>query len=331
MLERIRLLFIATAAGLIGQACYAVATPLEDCGPSTVPVVCLDAKLKAANQRLNVALKSAQEKIEKLQADRRRPVLGAFIDSQRKFNAYRDAQCTWQSINAAPGQSGLEFVKDCQIRETLLREQALQAFVAGNDEAAGLVAGSVPGPAAAAAEISAPAAASAPVAASDPTPAAPVADEKPKSQPAAVDTAPATVAPAPPVPAQEVAAAPAATREPAAAKRGFEWRLSRWVANGVEKAILPESGVSIAFDPSGKVSGQASVNRYSGSFRFSSDGRLEWSRAGFAVTRMAGSPALMAQEHAFLESLRRTVNYRVEGSELVLESTNGATVLTFTR
>jgi heat shock protein HslJ len=39
----------------------------------------------------------------------------------------------------------------------------------------------------------------------------------------------------------------------------------------------------------------------------------------------------MTQERTFLESLRRTAQYRVDGQQLVLESLNGATVLVFTR
>jgi heat shock protein HslJ len=113
--------------------------------------------------------------------------------------------------------------------------------------------------------------------------------------------------------------------------RGIEWRLVKWVANGAEKPIVADSAVTIAFDPSGKIAGNASVNRFSGTYRFDVDGRLEWPRAGFALTRMVGPPPLMAQERAFLESLRRTTLYRVDGPQLVLESQSGATVLTFTR
>ena len=126
----------------------------------------------------------------------------------------------------------------------------------------------------------------------------------------------------------ENAAAPGSS---SAGARGNEWRLVRWVANGAEKRIVPDSAVTIAFDPSGKIAGNASVNRFSGTFRFDVDGRLEWPRAGFALTRMAGPQPLMTQEQAFLESLRRTTLVRADGQQLVLESRNGATVLTFTR
>jgi heat shock protein HslJ len=40
---------------------------------------------------------------------------------------------------------------------------------------------------------------------------------------------------------------------------------------------------------------------------------------------------MMAQERAFLESLRRTSRYKVDGQRLVLESQNSSVVLTFTR
>ncbi len=303
---RICKLAIALIAAFCGYAGTASATPLQDCALSSVPMVCLDAKLKAANLQLNAALKAAQEHLEQLQAHGRRPVLGAFIDSQRKFNAYRDAQCSWQGIRAAPGANGADYVKDCQIRATLAREQELTEFVAG-DEA--------PAPAAAA-----------------PPPGEPESrSAKNMELPPAGDQL-AMVEP--PAAQPDSPAAPGSSSAPAsspAGARGNEWRLVRWVANGAEKRIVADSAVTIAFDPSGKIAGNASVNRFSGTFRFDVDGRLEWPRAGFALTRMAGPQPLMTQEQAFLESLRRTTLVRADGQQLVLESRNGATVLTFTR
>jgi heat shock protein HslJ/uncharacterized protein YecT (DUF1311 family) len=284
--------FISTAAG---------ATPLQDCAPSSVPMVCLDAKLRAANQQLNVTLKAAQEHLEQLQVHGRRPVLGAFIDSQRKFNAYRDAQCNWQGIRAAPGANGADYVKDCQIRATLAREQELAEFVAGDDTPA-------------------------------PWETAPSLEDSESriaknTEPPPAGDQPAVVEP----PVARPEKPPASSGSSSAGSRGNEWRLVKWVANGAEKSIVPDSTVTIAFDPSGKIAGNASVNRFSGTYRFDVDGRLEWPRAGFALTRMAGPQPLMAQERAFLESLRRTTQYRVDGPQLVLESQSGATVLTFAR
>ena len=279
----------------------AAATPLQDCTPSSVPMACLDAKLKAANQQLNATLKAAQEHLEQLQAHGRRPVLGAFIDSQRKFNAYRDAQCNWQGIRAAPGANGADYVRDCQIRATLAREQELAEFVAGDEPPA--AATTAPPPAEPESRIA------------KYTDLPPAAD-----QPAVVDQ--------PVAQPEKPAESPDSS---STGSRGIEWRLVKWVANGAEKPIVADSAVTIAFDPSGKIAGNASVNRFSGAYRFDVDGRLEWPRAGFALTRMAGPQPLMAQERAFLDSLRRTTMYRVDGPQLVLESRSGATVLTFTR
>ncbi len=292
---------IALIAAFCGYADMAAATPLQDCAPSSVPMVCLDAKLKAANQQLNATLKAAQEHLEQLQAHGRRPVLGAFIDSQRKFNAYRDAQCNWQGIRATPGANGADYVKDCQIRATLAREQELAEFVAGDD---------TPAPAATA-----------------PPPGEPESRSAKNMELPPAGDQPAAVQP--PAAQPEKPAAPSGSSS--AGSRGNEWRLVKWVANGAEKPIVADSAVTIAFDPSGKIAGNASVNRFSGTYRFDVDGRLEWSRAGFALTRMTGPQPLMVQERAFLESLRRTTQYRVDGQQLVLESQSGATALTFTR
>ena len=284
---------IALIAAFCGYADMAAATPLQDCATSSGPMVCLDAKLKAANRQLNATLKAAQEHLEQLQAHGRRPVLGAFIDSQRKFNAYRDAQCNWQGIRATPGANGADYVRDCQIRATLAREQELAEFVAGDDTPAS--------------------------AATAPLPVEPESrSAKNMALPPAGDQ-PAAVQP------------PAPSGSSSARSRGNEWRLVKWVDNGAEKPIVADSAVTIAFDPSGKIAGNASVNRFSGTYRFDVDGRLEWLRAGFALTRMTGPQPLMVQERAFLESLRRTTQYRVDGQQLVLESQSGATVLTFTR
>lgn len=270
------------------------AGPRAECAEAGAALPCLDARLKEANQRLNATLKAAQERLEQIQARGGRPMLGAFIDSQRKFNAYRDAQCSWQAVRAAPGENSAEYVRECQLEVTLAREADLAAFAAGEQE--------------------------------DATPAvAPEAPEVAASEPAPqADTAaaesPGTAAPS-----------PAPTPAPAAAGQTSEWHLVNWVAGGKPRALVPDSAITIAFDPSGKVSGKASVNRFSGTYRFDADGRLVWPAAGFAATKMAGSPALMAQEREFLAALRRTSRYRVEGQTLVLESPNASVVLSFAR
>jgi heat shock protein HslJ/uncharacterized protein YecT (DUF1311 family) len=288
----------AIAAILLGIVWLspAHAGPRADCASTGATLPCLDARLKEANQRLNVTLKAAQERLEQIQARGGRQMMGAFVDSQRKFNAYRDSQCSWQGVRAAPGENTAEYVRECQLLETLAREENLAAFARGDGQ--DVVIAVVP---------------------TEPAQPEPV---QTPPQAAADLPSPVTVDPPPVQPAP-----PQAT----SGSRGVEWRLTGWTVGGQQKPLLQDSSVTIAFDPSGKVAGNASVNRFSGTYRFDADGRLVWPASGFASTRMAGAPALMAQERAFLESLRRTSRYRVEGPELVLESANSSVVLTFTR
>jgi heat shock protein HslJ/uncharacterized protein YecT (DUF1311 family) len=291
--------FTIVSLGLLWtMSAAAEAGPRTECASTGATLACLDAKLKEANQKLNSTLKAAQERLEQLQAQGRRPMMGAFVDSQRKFNAYRDAQCSWQGVRAAPGENTAEYVRECQLLETLAREQDLAAFA--QDEV--------------------------PVAQSE-APSPPIVITRTESTPVIADEAtPVTVDPPPPP-----AVAPAPPPQAQAANRGVEWRLTSWIVGGQQKQILADSPITIAFDPAGKVAGHGSVNRFSGTYRFDADGRLVWPPSGFAVTRMAGPPALMAQERGFLESLRRTVRYRVDGPQLLLESANGSIVLGFTR
>jgi heat shock protein HslJ/uncharacterized protein YecT (DUF1311 family) len=307
-------LFIAGA--MLGACCARAQAPIEECAQGAVDrsslVACLDQRLRQATLQLNAALKAAQERVEQLEKENRRAGMSNFIDSQRKFNAYRDTNCTWQAVRAAPGSRGEEFVKDCQIRATLAREQELLAFA--RDEAG--------------------AALSVPV--QSPEPAMPgTTGQGTAANSAALNAAPPAVTvveeggvatvvtpPQPPVAARQAGGE---------AQRGVEWRLASWLADGLERALVPDSSVTISFDPAGRLSGNASVNRFNGRYRFNADGDLEWPRAGFSLTRMSGPPGLMRQERAFFEALRRTRHYRVEGGQLVLESADSSVVLTFVR
>lgn len=289
----------------------AAQTPIEECAPGAgdrnALIACLDQKLRQANLQLNAALKAAQDRVEKLEKENRRTGMSNFIDSQRKFNAYRDSNCTWQAVQAVPGSRGEEFVRDCQIRATLAREQELLGFAQG--------------------------ATAPPVSAAEPAESSPAVAEQIAPVPAVteVEEGGITVTVTPPQPPQPPQSSTAPRPADETARRGVEWRLAGWITDGMERALVPDSSVTISFDPTGKLSGNASVNRFNGLYRFNAQGDLEWPRAGFSVTRMSGPPELMRQERAFLTVLRRTRHYRVEGEQLVLESADGAVVLTFVR
>src|SRR5581483_329661 len=205
------------------------------------------------------------------------------------------------SVQAEPGNAGVEYVKDCQIRATIDRESTLRAFADDRTAAS-----------AAPAQVTV-----------EPSPAW----QAPESAAVAIEPPVAAPQPPPQVPIRrEVPPAGATT-----AQHGVEWHLVKWIVDGAERSLVPDSKVTIAFDPTGKVSGNASVNRFSGPFRFGADGGLEWPPVGFALTRTSGPSALMAQERAFVDALRKTARYKVAGEELVLESTDGLVELTFAR
>ncbi len=294
---------------LAGMGVHA-ATPLEECAPSTVPITCLDAKLKQANLQLNAALKAATARIEALQKEGGRSSMGAFINSQRQFNSYRDTNCSWLAAGATPGQRDA-LIRDCQIRATLAREQELLAFAAG-DAPRAMPAAPAPAP--------------------EPAPIA-VAGEAvdEEAPPASVAVAPRDETPDAVARVTPPAAAQPAGDSVAASRGGVEWALQSWAVDGVAQRLESGSNISITFDAGGKVAGNASVNTFSGSYRFDADGRLIWPGGGFAVTRKSGPPELMRQERAFLRTLRNMRDFSAEGERLVLESASGRTVLTFAR
>lgn len=309
---------------LLGAGTAIAQTPLEQCAKAAKDkgelIACLDRKLKDANLRLNTALRAAQERVEQLERENRRPGMSNFIDSQRKFNAYRDTNCTWQSVQAPQANRGEEFVKDCQIRATLARAQELMVFAHGE------------GSTAAASMTDSPA-----------TPTEPAPKDKP-DQPAVtvVEEGDAAVIVAPPeesprgadaAPAPEVA--PPENRPvqqpPPERRQAAQWKLLRWTERGREREIVPGSEIRVQFNPSGRIEGHASVNAFRGEYRFNQDGQLVWQASAFEVEKDAGTPTLMKQEQAFLKALRRTRRYQVEDGELTLENPDKSVMLVFTK
>ena len=90
------------------------------------------------------------------------------------------------------------------------------------------------------------------------------------------------------------------------------------------------AGVSIDADFSnGRVSGNAGVNSYSGSYTATATGSL---RIGPLVsTQMAGPPAAMAAETAYLDALERAGGYISDGTTLTISAANGDPLLEYAR
>ena len=108
-----------------------------------------------------------------------------------------------------------------------------------------------------------------------------------------------------------------------------DWDLKGMTVDGRQIVIDVDTRITIRFAPEGQVGGLAAVNRFSGGYTLSADGKLGWGKPGFVSTRMAGPPELMEKERDFLSGLPKTNVAILARRVLVLQSEDASTVLTF--
>ncbi|NTU72005.1 MAG: META domain-containing protein [Coriobacteriia bacterium] len=98
---------------------------------------------------------------------------------------------------------------------------------------------------------------------------------------------------------------------------GMTWYATNY-NNGKQAVVglVESSTITIAFDDSNAVSGNASVNEYSSTYKV--DGENMTIDAQIGTTKMMGEPELMAQEAAYLAALPTTTRYEITGDELIL-------------
>ena len=109
---------------------------------------------------------------------------------------------------------------------------------------------------------------------------------------------------------------------------GIEWNLMQMTKDHEAIALVQDSKTTFTCDQDGKVSGKATINRYSGNLKLKDDGEIIWSKA-FIMTRMAGPPELMEQEENFTRSLMQTTRMYLKDSHLVLINQDSSTILEF--
>jgi len=109
---------------------------------------------------------------------------------------------------------------------------------------------------------------------------------------------------------------------------GVQWRLTGMERDGHALALVAGSRITLMIDADGRARGNASINSYFGTAVVHADGAIAWPGA-FGSTRMAGSPERMDEEMSYLDALPHTVRWRLDGGDLVLESADGRTRLTF--
>jgi heat shock protein HslJ len=83
-------------------------------------------------------------------------------------------------------------------------------------------------------------------------------------------------------------------------------------------------------EPDGRISGNAGVNRYFGTFVIMNNGAIEWPSSHVASTKMAGPAELMQQESAYLTALTKTNHIALAGNKLVLSNKDRAISISFT-
>lgn len=109
---------------------------------------------------------------------------------------------------------------------------------------------------------------------------------------------------------------------------GIEWQLTKMTLDNQSIDLVENSKTTLTCDDDGRVSGIATLNRYSGNLKLQPDGEIVWSKA-LIMTRMAGPPALMQQEAKFTQALMKATRMYLNASKLDLRSPDRATVLEF--
>ena len=91
---------------------------------------------------------------------------------------------------------------------------------------------------------------------------------------------------------------------------------------------LSQKMPTIQFSEDQKVAGLASLNRFSGSFQFTTDRQIAWPKP-LMMTRMAGPENLMKQEDAFVKALQKAQHLSLSGNRLYLYTKDHTTELVF--
>jgi heat shock protein HslJ len=108
-----------------------------------------------------------------------------------------------------------------------------------------------------------------------------------------------------------------------------DWDLKGLTVDGRQVVIDADTRITIRFARDGQVGGIAAVNRFGGTYNLSTEGKLNWGKAGFTTTRMMGPPELMEKEQVYLLGLAK-VNVAILARHiLVLQSDDASTVLRF--
>jgi heat shock protein HslJ len=111
---------------------------------------------------------------------------------------------------------------------------------------------------------------------------------------------------------------------------GTKWIMTTYAVIGGMNDALTTPPVDATFSApqngNGQVSGSGGINQYSGPYTV--DGS-KLTVGTISSTRIAGEPAAMQQETAYLLALQLAASYEIENDNLTIKNASGVTVLTF--
>jgi heat shock protein HslJ len=114
--------------------------------------------------------------------------------------------------------------------------------------------------------------------------------------------------------------------EEAAPLEGTKWIMTSYYAvDGSMHDALPEPPVDATF-ADGAVSGNGGINQYNGGYEL--DGE-NLTISPLASTQMAGDPAVMEQETAYLMALQAAATFEIDGGNLTINDGSGEAVLEY--
>ncbi len=112
---------------------------------------------------------------------------------------------------------------------------------------------------------------------------------------------------------------------------GTSWRVTGY-NNGRQAVVSVANGttLTVAFDGTGRVTGSAGCNRFTGTYV--QDGETLKMQALAATRRICGEPVgVMEQERTFLRALESAASVRFEGDRAEVRTTDGALAATLAR
>ena len=109
---------------------------------------------------------------------------------------------------------------------------------------------------------------------------------------------------------------------------GTTWKLSSFGSISNPTAALPNINSSLVFGKDGRMNGNVGCNSFGGDYKVSAD---QITFGPVLRTMMACQGPVMQQEDAVMLVFSGTAKYTVDSGKLMITSTNGETVVTFTQ